>query len=149
MPVIEQSVAIARPAYEVFDFVARGENLPAWDSSVLECVKLDSGSVGIGTRYRGASKVLGRRIEWTTEVVEFELGVRSHSKSVEGALKFLVFYEVAPTPGGSQLCYRIVVDSGLGGAFGYAMEPIIEKAQARVVRQNLDRLAALLERRAA
>jgi len=36
MPVIDETVAIARPAAEVFDFLMRAENLPRWDSSMLE-----------------------------------------------------------------------------------------------------------------
>jgi len=149
MPVIDQSVVIARPAAEVFDFLVHAANLPRWDSSMLECVQLDSAPVTVGTRYRGASKILGRRLEWTTEVIDFVPGVRSESKTVEGALKFTVSYEVAPTPGGTRLRYRLAADSGLGGAFGRAMEPIVEKAQTKVVKANLDTLTQLLEQRAA
>jgi hypothetical protein len=67
MPVIDETVLIARPTGEVFDFLMLAENLPRWDSSMLECVQVGGGAVTVGTRYCGASKILGRRIEWTTE----------------------------------------------------------------------------------
>lgn len=149
MPVIDQSVVIARPAAEVFDFLVHAENLPRWDSSMLECVQVGSDPVAVGTRYRGASKILGRRIDWTTEVIDFVPGVRSQSKSVEGTLSFTVSYEVSETPEGTNLRYRLVADSGLGGAFGRAMEPIVEKAQTKIVKGNLDTLVGLLEQQAA
>jgi uncharacterized membrane protein len=149
MPVIDQSVVIARPASEVFDFLVHAANLPRWDSSMLECVQLDSAPVSVGTRYRGASKILGRRLEWTTEVIDFVPGVRSASQAVEGALYFTVSYEVTAVPEGTRLQYRLSADSGLGGAFGRAMEPIVEKAQTKVVKANLNTLAQLLEQRAA
>lgn len=149
MPVIDQSVVIARPPAEVFDFLVHAANLPRWDSSMLECVQLDSAPVAVGTRYRGASKILGRRLEWTTEVIDFVPGVRSESKAVEGTLKFTVSYEVAATPEGTRLRYRLAAGSGLGGAFGRAMEPIVEKAQTKVVKANLATLTQLLEQRAA
>lgn len=149
MPVIDQSVVIARPAAEVFDFLVHAANLPRWDSSMLECVQLDSAPVTVGTRYRGASKILGRRLEWTTEVIDFVPGVRSESKAVEGTLKFTVAYEVEAAPEGTRLRYRLAADSGLGGAFGRAMEPIVEKAQTKVVKANLVTLTRLLEQRAA
>jgi uncharacterized membrane protein len=149
MPVIEETVVIARPAGEVFDFLMVAENLPRWDSSMLECVQVGDGAVTVGTRYRGASKILGRRIEWTTEVVEFVPGVRAASRSVEGSLTFTVSYEVAASPAGTTLRYRLAAESGLGGAFGRAMEPIVQKAQAKIVRSNLGTLASLLEQRAA
>lgn len=149
MPVIDQSVVISRPAAEVFDFLVHAENLPRWDSSMLECVQVGSDPVTVGTRYRGASKILGRRIEWTTEVIDFVPGVRSASKAVEGTLSFTVSYEVSETAAGTALRYRIVADSGLGGAFGRAMEPIVEKAQTKVVKANLNTLVGLLEQQAA
>jgi uncharacterized membrane protein len=149
MPEIDQSIVIARPAAEVFDFLVRAENLPRWDSSILECVQLDAAPVTIGTRYRGASKILGRRVDWTTEVIDFVPGVRSESRSIAGPLKFTVSYDVDVAPEGSRLRYRLAADSGLGGAFARAMDPIIEKAQTKVVKANLAALVQLLEQRAA
>ncbi|HKB31443.1 MAG TPA: SRPBCC family protein [Streptosporangiaceae bacterium] len=149
MPVIDETVVIARSAAEVFDFLMIATNLPRWDSSMLECGQVGGGAVTVGTRYRGASKILGRRIEWTTEVVEFVPGVRAASQSVEGPLTFTVSYEVSASPAGTTLRYRLAAESGLGGAFGRAMEPIVQRAQTKVVRANLDTLASLLEQRAA
>ena len=149
MPVIDETVVIARPVGEVFDFLTLAENLPRWDSSILECVQVSSGAVTAGTRYRGASRIVGRRIEWTTEVTEFVPGVRVTSRSVEGPLTFTVSYEVSSCPAGTTLRYRLAAESGLGGAFGRALEPIVERAQTKVVRTNLDKLASLLEQPAA
>jgi uncharacterized membrane protein len=149
MPVIDDTVVIARPAGKVFDFLMLAGNLPRWDSSMLECVQVGGGAVTVGTRYRGASMVLGRRIEWTTEVVEFVPGVRATSRSVDGPLTFTVTYEVSPSPAGAVLRYRLAAESGLGGAFGSAIEPIVQRAQTKVVQANLGKLARLLERRAA
>jgi uncharacterized membrane protein len=149
MPVIDETVTIARQSDEVFDFLMLAENLPRWDSSMLECTQVGSGAVTVGTRYRGASKILGRRIEWTTEVVELVPGVRATSRSVDGPLTFTVSYEVSGSPAGTTLSYRLEAESGLGGAFGRAMEPIVQRAQGKVVRANLGRLAGLLEHGAA
>ena len=149
MPVIDETVVIARPPGEVFDFLMLAENLPRWDSSMLECAQIGDGAVTVGTRYRGASKILGRRIEWVTEVVELVPGVRAVSRSVAGPLSFTVSYEVSASPAGTALRYRLAADSGLDGAFGRAMEPIVQRAQTKVVRTNLGKLASLLEQRAA
>ena len=148
MPVIDEIVVIARPEREVFDFLMVAENLPRWDSSMLECAQVGDAAVTVGTRYRGASSILGRRIEWTTEVTQFVPGVRAESQSVEGPLTFTVSYEMSAAPAGTTLRYRLAAESGLGGAFGRAMEPIIERAQTKVVRANLSKLASLLEQRA-
>jgi Polyketide cyclase / dehydrase and lipid transport len=149
MPVIDETVVIARSPGEVFDFLMAAENLPRWDSSMLECAQLGDGAVIVGTRYRGASKILGRRIDWVTEVVEFVPGVRAASRAVAGPLSFTVGYEVSASPAGTTLRYRLAAESGLGGAFGRAMEPIVQRAQTKVVRANLGTLVSLLEQRAA
>ena len=99
MPVIDQTVVIARPAAEVLDFLARAENLPRWDSSIVECVQVDAAPVTVGE--------------------------------------------------GTRLRYRLAAESGRGGAFGRAMDPLIEKAQANVVEANLATLMRLLEPQAA
>lgn len=146
MPVIDETVVIARPVGDVFDFLMTAENLPRWDSSMLECAQVGGGAVRLGTRYRGTSLVVGRRIQWTTEVVEFVPGARATSKSVEGPLTFTVSYEVSPSPAGTVLRYRLAAESGLGGAFGRAIEPIVHRAQTKVVQANLGTLASLLQR---
>jgi carbon monoxide dehydrogenase subunit G len=69
--------------------------------------------------------------------------------AVEGPLAFTVSYEVSASPAGTTLRYRLAAESGLGGAFGRAMEPIVQRAQTKVFRANLDTLASLLEQRAA
>ena len=88
-------------------------------------------------------------MEWTTEVAEFVPGVRLVSQSVEGPLTFTVSYEVSASSAGTTLRYRLEAESGLGGAFGRSMEPVIQRARAKAVPVNLGRLAGLLEERAA
>ena len=62
MPVIDETVVIACPAGEVFDFPGHAENLPRWDSSMFECLQAGSSPVTVGTRYRRAGRILGRNI---------------------------------------------------------------------------------------
>lgn len=149
MPIIDETVVINRPAEEVFDFLMQAENLPRWDSSMLDCAQLSDGPVTLGTQYRGATKVFGRRFDWKTQVEEHIPNVHAKSRAIEGSLKFTVTYDLTPVAEGTQLHYQLAAESGLGGAFGRAMEPLVEKAQTKVVRANLVTLAALLERRAA
>ena len=66
MPVIEESVFIARPPQEVFDYITDPENIPVWDASVLKAEQVGTGPVGLGTRTRGTSKIMGRHFDWTT-----------------------------------------------------------------------------------
>ena len=111
---------------------------------ILEAAQLDEGPVRVGTRVRGVSKILGRRFEWTTEVTEFQPSTLSSSHAVEGKLRFTVTYAVSRENGGTRYNNRVEAETGLGGIFGRLADPIVEKAQRRTVRANLDTLAELL-----
>jgi uncharacterized membrane protein len=144
MPVVEESVVIARPPEEVFDYLSKAENLPVWDSSIVEAEQVGDDPVGVGSRWRGTSKILGRRFEWTTEMTEFDRPRRSSSRSVEGKLQFTVTLQLEPVDDGTRFTYRVDAASGLGGVFGRLADPIVERAQARTVRANLETLSELL-----
>jgi hypothetical protein len=73
----------------------------------------------------------------------------SSSPALLGRFSITVSYELSASPGGTTLRYRLAAESGLDGAFGRAMEPIVQRAQTKVVLANLGRLASLLEQRAA
>ncbi len=144
MPVFEDSVFIARPLHDVFDFMVESENLAMWDSSVVKAEKVGTAAVGVGTRTRGASKIMGKHLDWVTEATEFEPPTRITYTSVEGQIHFAVTNVLQPVKGGTRLTYRVDTGSGLGGIFGRLAEPFIEKAQTRTLRANLDTLARLL-----
>jgi uncharacterized membrane protein len=144
MPVVEDSTYIARAPEEVFDYLSRPENLPLWDSSILQVEQIDPGPLARGTRWRGVTKIMGRRFDWTTEVTDVQPPSRMDSRSIEGKLTFEVVYALEPEGAGTRLSYRVEAASGLGGAFGRFADPLVQSAQARSVRANLERLSGLL-----
>ncbi|MFZ0322858.1 MAG: SRPBCC family protein [Actinomycetes bacterium] len=144
MPQIEASVVIARKPEEVFEYLADVQNLPVWDVSVVKAEQVGSGLTGLGTRFRGVNKVMGKTFDWTTEVTEFESPRRITFTAVEGRMKFTVTDVLEPVEGGTKFTYRIDAESGLGGVFGRLADPLIVKSQTRTVRANLDTLADLL-----
>ena len=144
MPTIDESIFIDRPPQEVFDYVSEPVNLPVWDSSIVHAERLDSGPVGVGSRLKGTSKILGRRFDWTAEVIDFEPPRRYSSRSVEGDLQFTVTLSAESEGNGTRFVQRIDAESGLGGVFGKIADPLVEKAQARTTRANLETLSEIL-----
>jgi uncharacterized membrane protein len=144
MPVVEDNTYIARSPEEVYEYLSRPENLPLWDASILQVEQLDPGPLARGTRWRGTTKVMGRRFDWTTEITDAEPPNRMGSRSIEGKLTFEVVYVLEPEGPGTRLFYRVEAASGLGGAFGRFADPLVQSAQARSVRASLERLAGLL-----
>ncbi len=75
---------------------------------------------------------------------ELEPAARVSSRAVDGKLHFTVTNTMRAEAGGTRFTYRVEAESGLGGIFGRLSDPIVEKAQRRTVRANLDTLAELL-----
>lgn len=144
MPTVEESIYIALPPQEVFNFLSKSENIPVWDSSVVHAETIGDEPVGLGTRAKGTSKIVGKKFDWTTEVGEFQPPGRLVSRSVDGTLEFTVTSILEPEGDGTRLTYRIDAASGLGGVFGKLADRFVEKAQARTVRANLETLAEML-----
>ena len=144
MPIVDETVVIARPLEGVFDFLSEPENAKLWDSSMVDVAQIGTEPLATGTRWRGATKLLGKRFDWTTEVIDAQRPTRMESRSVEGKLNFSILLELKPHRRGTLLRYRIEAESGLGGVFGRLGDPLVQSAQGRSVRANLKRLAELL-----
>ena len=91
---IEGEIDINRPVEEVFDVVADERNEPRYNPRLLWVEKLSSGPIGRGTRFRAASKTMGRPVEMTIEFTEYERPRRLRSSThmptmeIQGTLTF-------------------------------------------------------------
>jgi uncharacterized membrane protein len=145
MPGVEEKVHIPRPPEVVFAYLSKPENVTAWDSSIVSAAQLSDGPLTTGTRWRGASKIMGRTFEWVTEVTDVKPPSEMTSRSVEGKLTFTVRYDLRQDgTDGTELTYKVEAESGLGGLFGRFGDPLVQRAQSRTVKGNLARLAEVL-----
>ena len=147
MPVVEESVVIARPPYEVFAYIVKAENLPIWDSMTIEAEHVGRCEPGLGTRTKGVSKLLGKRLDWTSEVTAFEPDALVTYSTVGGRLKFSATSKLEPVDEGTRFTYRVEAEPGLAGVFGKMSDPFVAGVLARTVRANLGRLVELLDAR--
>jgi carbon monoxide dehydrogenase subunit G len=146
MPTVEESISIDRSPEEVWAFLTQTDNIPVFESQITRIEQVTPGEVGLGTQWKGATKVLGRSFDWVSELVEFEPPNRSRTRG-GGKLSFEISYSLSPSPDnvGTLFAYRIEAESGLGGIFGKLGDPLVQRAQARTVRTNLENLKELLE----
>ncbi|MFC4602395.1 SRPBCC family protein [Rhodococcus kronopolitis] len=144
MPVIEQSVVINRPAAEVWDYLTVAENWPSWDSATTDCAQVTDGQLGVGSRWRGVNRTLGRRVNWTAEFTDYDPPNSTAAKSVDSDVGFTTATRLEEVDGGTRFTYRIDTETGLGGVFGKLADPFVAKAATRTMRSSLDNLADLL-----
>jgi uncharacterized protein YndB with AHSA1/START domain len=102
---IETELEIERPAGEVFEYLANGENLARWMDEFSEVEKVSDGPVGKGTTYR---YVMKRGAASTFEWSEFEPGrkVAWEGPAVGagvGSLEPRGSFEIEPINGGTRV----------------------------------------------
>jgi uncharacterized membrane protein len=145
MPVTEESVAIDRPQQEVWDFVDDPSNATMWQSNLEKFEQIDDGPRGVGTKFRGVTKVAGKRIEWTSEATEYDPPNRFAWESIEAPMEFTGSTTVEEV--GSEACrvtQRVDVPE-IGGFFGKLADPVVTRMYARDVRASLENLKEILE----
>lgn len=144
MLIVDESIIIKRPRDEVFAFAIDPANVPLFSSNLIEYRQLTPGPVQKGTRDAGAVKVAGKRIDWTTEVVEFEEGRRWGVRSVESPIAFEMDLRYEDAEDGTEIRWHQESET-FGGFFGKLAEPLVNRMYAKDVRSNLEKLKELLE----
>lgn len=144
---VELEIEIHRPRADVFDFLARGENLPRWMSEFESLEQLSDGEPGLGTVYRYRLRRPPRRstIEWT----EFE---RERRIAFAGPKISAGLGSLAPAGSltleeltGSVTRVRAVYAPRPGGVMRL-LEPLVAASIRNGRRADLERLKEVLER---
>ena len=134
-------VDIDRPVDEVFAFVIDPYNAPRWRSAIIEVKHADP--PGVGARWTGIVKFLGRRSEGTSETTEYEpnrkLVERGRAPSISKTTLSLVF---SPRDAGTRL--DAVLEAEPEGIVRLA-KPLVEAKGRKQLTANLVRLKGLLE----
>jgi uncharacterized membrane protein len=142
---MEASVVINRPVDEVGAYMVDVRNWPQWNTNMLEGEQTSEGPMGVGTTSRGVSQFLGRRMEWTSEVTEYEPNRKMGQKITSGPMSIKQSSTFEPVEGGTR--FTMVSEGEFGGFFRLA-EPIVNRRMQRQMEGNLASLKDILEAQA-
>ena len=145
MAKVEASVVINRPVDEVFAYMADVRNWSQWNSGMLEGEQTSEGPMGVGTTFRGVNQFMGRRMEWTSEVSEYEPNRKMGQKITSGPMSIEQSLTFEPVEGGTR--FTLVGEGETGGFFKLA-EPIVNRTMQRQMEGNLANLKDILEAQA-
>lgn len=143
MPTIKESIRIDRPVEEVFAYANDPEHQTVIASNMVE-FDLDRERMEKGARASGATRVAGKRVEWSSEVTEYLEGQRVEMRSIEAPMDFHITWTYEPDGDGTLVTFEQEV-AELGGFFGRIADPVVTKMYSRDVRSNLESLKILLE----
>jgi carbon monoxide dehydrogenase subunit G len=136
----EVVVDIDRSPEEVFAYLTDVSNLPAWQSGV-HSAELD-GELRPGARIRESRHMLGRELQTTLEVEEYEPPRMFAIRALDSPVPFSVRHELEPSGGGTRL--TVVGEGDAGMLPGFAAGIMARRAEKQF-RKDFERLKRLLE----
>ena len=142
MPEESNTITIARPAGDVFAFLADAENDKQWRGGVIEMTR--SSGQGVGATYRQiVAGPGGRRIDADVEITEFVPDQRIAFRTTKGPVRPTGSYELQAGEGGTVVTFRLAAT--LGGV-KKLMAPMVAKTMRSEV-AALTELKRVLESR--
>lgn len=146
MKPVEVTVAIERPAPEVFAYLEDVRNNTEWLKGMRSCTWTTPAPVGVGSRYEQVAEFLGKEIRTSFEVTALEPGRLVTITSLPGSsFPLTVTRRVEPT-GPSSCVVTEVVESDPSGFYRIA-SPLLRAMVKRNIARDYRSLKALLERR--
>lgn len=138
----ESSVVIRRPIDQVFAFVTNQQNTLQWQNGLVDIKQTPASSIGVGTQVTEVRKFLGREMQGTLEVTEYEPNQRFTKKMTNGPFPLEYSYIVAPTSDGTRLTIQMHIKPD--GFFAIA-EPLVGNTLRKDLDVNLATLKSVLE----
>lgn len=136
---VTTSVDVAAPPDEVFAYLSNVENNPQWQSGMVSARWTSVAPIGKGSTYDQVASFLGRRIESTFEVEEYEPGRMIRASTTGGSFPITFTRTVEPADRGSKVSAVITGDAS--GFFKLA-EPLLKIIVQRSVDGDYRTLAA-------
>jgi uncharacterized protein YndB with AHSA1/START domain len=96
---LEHTLVVARPPEEVFAFLADPDNLPRWQTGVVEVRREGD------RRHVEVRSFLGRRLEQTLVVTEYDPPRRLDLAVVEGPLPLRISHTLEAEDGGTRILF--------------------------------------------
>ena len=137
-------IDIDRSSEEVFTYISNFENNPSWQSGQIEARFTSEGPLGVGSTYDQVAKFMGRRIESSFEVIEFE--PHHMVKATTTAGSFPITFTRIVEPAGSAARVTAVVEGDASGFFKLA-QPLLARIVQRSVNSDYQNLKQILEGR--
>lgn len=136
------SIEIRRPIWEVFAFVADPSTTPRYSSTWVESSLVGDGPMQVGSQVKRVAMFLGRRLEMTAEVTEYEPGRKLSGRSAAGPIPGNIEFRFEPTQDGTRVDVKVEADAE--GVFKLAA-PVLSGIAKHAWETDLAALKAILE----
>ena len=133
---------IHRPIGQVFDFISVPENDFQWQYGTLASARISEGVSETGTSFRSIGHLMGRRVESTFEVTEYETNRKYGFKSLSGPVQSNTSYAFELEKGSTRVSMSTQVAMI---NFIQVNHGVLEINLKKQLKENLTMLKGLLE----
>jgi uncharacterized membrane protein len=143
MLTVEESVVIDKPIDEVFAFFTDPDNVSVYSSNIGDYKVVSGEDTEVGRKAEFTARVVGVRLDYTDELVEYEAGKHYKLASTGGRIPYTIDTRFEDEGGSTRVTWHQESES-LGSVFRFA-DSIVLKMYGKDVRSNLEKAKTLLE----
>lgn len=140
---VRTQIDVDRPRDEVAAFAADPDNATRWYTNIKQVTWKTPRPLAAGSRFEFVAEFLGRRLQYTYEVTEWDPGERFVMATAEGPFPMRTTYAWRDAPGGGTTME--LRNDGVPSGFKAIAAPLMAAAMRRENRKDLRRLKELLE----
>ena len=144
MPVdVTTDILIERPPGVVSVYACDPTNAPQWYGNLKSVDWKSEPIVHVGSKIAFVAEFLGKRLEYTYEIVEYEPGERFVMRTAEGPFPMETIYTFKETPEGHT--HMTLRNHGEPSGVSKLMAPMIQAAMRNANEKDLAKLKQILE----
>jgi uncharacterized membrane protein len=140
---VQTEIVIDRPVDAVSAYVTEPSNAPTWYVNIDSVEWKTPPPVAVGSKMTFVARFLGRRLEYTYEIVELAQGQRLVMRTAQGPFPMETTYTWATAGPASTL--MTLRNRGEPAGFSRAMAALMAPAMRRANRKDLAKFKAILE----
>jgi uncharacterized membrane protein len=140
---VQVELTIDRPRDEVAAFAGDPSNAPRWYANIKSVTWVTPPPAALGSRMTFVAQFLGKRLEYTYEIVELVPGERLVMRTAQGPFPMETTYTWASRGEATLMTLR---NRGEPRGFSRLVAPMMAMAMRRATSQDLLRLKAVLEK---
>jgi uncharacterized membrane protein len=140
---VSSEIEIERPPGIVSAYACDPDNVPSWYTNIKSVTWRSEPIVHVGSRIAFVAEFLGKRLEYTYEIVEFVPGEKLVMRTAEGPFPMETSYQFEETRDGhTRMTLR---NHGEPSGFSKLLAPMVTAAMKTAAQKDLLKLKEILE----
>ena len=138
---VQVEIAIAVPREKVAAFAGDPSNAPRWYANIKSVVWVTAPPIALGSKMTFVAQFLGKRLEYTYEIVEFVPGAKLVMRTAQGPFPMETTYTWEERGASTFMTLR---NRGEPSGFSKLLGPVMAIAMRRETKKDLARLKAVM-----